>query len=90
MQFICNNEDWRLKRLQKVVRISGAMMGLTRQQFDLLIESIQDEKGLLVVEWTQPWTKSQENAFRVTWGECGELPDAVVHRKSRELLGASK
>ena len=90
MQFICNNEEWRLKRLQKVVRISGAMMGLTRQQFDLLIASIQDDKGLLVVEWTHPWTQSQENAFRVTWGECGELQDSVVHRKSRELLGASK
>lgn len=90
MQYLCNQEEWRLKRLQKATRIACAIMGLTEQQAELLIQSIQDERGLLAVTWNQPWTKQQELAFNTAWGECGEQAASVVHIHSRELArGAS-
>lgn len=68
------------------MRIACAIMALTEQQAELLIQSIQDERGLLCIAWNQPWTKQQELAFHTAWGECGEQSEAVVHRQSRELL----
>lgn len=72
MKYVFSNEEWRLKRLQKAVRIACAILGLTEAQLSALVSVIEDERGTLSVSWLHSRTKQQEMAFETAWHECGE------------------
>lgn len=86
MQFICTDEEWRAKRLQKALSIACKMIGITELQAENLIDKIQDDRGLLAVFWKHRWTKRQEEAFSIAWGLCGEEEKAVAHIPPRHLM----
>lgn len=75
--FATGEDDWRLKRLQKAVRIACAILGISEPQLSSLIVEIADNSGRLHIIWKHKYTPNQELAFRAAWRECGE--ETVTH-----------
>lgn len=70
-------DGWRLKRLQKAVRLASAILGISIEQLNHLILEVADNNGRLHVMWAYKQTIQQELAFQAAWKECGE--DVVTH-----------
>lgn len=81
---VTNGELWREERVYKTLRIAGKILGVSLEQFDLLIDEIQDHKGQLAIFWKAPQTTRQAQAFTDAWAECKEngpilhWPDGVA------------
>lgn len=69
----------RVARLQKALLIATTICGLTSKQADILIESLRDDRGTLIVTWVCPPSDQQINAFRAAWGLCKESDRNVLH-----------
>lgn len=69
----------RIPRLHKVLRIATAIMGITPGQALLLIHSLRDDRGTLVVHWVFTPSEHQIRAFGVAWEQCGEVAHQVRH-----------
>lgn len=68
-----DGNQWRVDRLEKLVRIVCKITGLTREQLGALIDSIHDHKGELLVHWKhQGCSARMQLAFKDAWSECGE------------------
>lgn len=68
-----DGNQWRIERLEKLLRIIGKITGLSRPQLDALIECLYDHKGELIVHWRHgECTERMQLAFKDAWGECGE------------------
>lgn len=68
-----DGNQWRVERLEKLVRIIIKMTGLSRVQLDALIDVIYDQKGELIIHWKHgDCTERMRLAFRDAWSECGE------------------
>ena len=70
----------RIDRLEKVQRLASAILGLSNEQFEMLILEMYDHKGQLNVVWnnTKP-TQMQKAAFSKSWELCAECPTEVYH-----------
>lgn len=73
-------EGWRVDRLKKTLSTFCQIYGVSSLQADLLIEGINDHKGLLTVTWheCQP-TAEQKRAWSIAWRLSGEDPMCVKH-----------
>lgn len=74
MKYGSNDGDKsRLVRLEKAQRLASAILGLSKEQFEMLILELFDHKGQLNVVWnnTKP-TEMQKAAFTKAWDLCGE------------------
>lgn len=68
-----DGNQWRVERLEKLVRIIIKMTGLSRVQLNALIDVIHDQKGELIVHWKHDGcTERMRLAFQDAWSECGE------------------
>lgn len=92
MEFIApRGESWRLDRLAKAAGVFCTIVGITSQQLDLLVASLQDHKGELHIRWTETPSERFMAAFRDAWRLCGEssttnfAPD--LHGVSRAIQG---
>lgn len=77
-----DNAAHRLPRLQKVMRIAIAIMGITPGQALLLINGLHDDRGTLEVRWVYSPSDHQIHAFGVAWEQCGESARDVRHTAS--------
>lgn len=78
--FACDGAAHRLARLKKALQIALSVAGLTEEQGNLLIKSLSDDKGRLVVVWAYTPSNRQRHAFADAWGLVGEKADSVLHR----------
>ena len=71
---ISNYEDAKHRddRLLKCARIAKAILFLSDEQADVLIDELHDYKGRLTVTWNYRPTQHQVEAFRAAWELCGE------------------
>lgn len=70
--------DYRAARLRKCARLAAAIMGLSPEQFALLVAEMDDARGVLIVTWrTEPAGRAQL-AVDAAWAECGE--SKTVHQ----------
>ncbi len=69
---VTHGDLWREQRIYKTLRIAGKILGLSIDQFELLIDEIHDNKGQLSIHWKTPQTMRQAQAFKDAWAECGE------------------
>jgi hypothetical protein len=76
---VTNGDLWREERIKKTLRIAGKILGLSNDQFELLIDEIHDSKGQLAIYWKTPHTIRQESAFSDAWTECGEHAANIWH-----------
>lgn len=82
--YVSDNNLWRMERVSKVLRIAGKILGISSEQFELLIDEVHDNKGQLTIHWKVPQTKRQAEAFTAAWEECKEhgpvlhFPDGVA------------
>lgn len=75
------NEGFRVPRMVKCFHLAIDIMGLTYDQADRLIESVEDANGVLHVRWlTWPITDAQRRAFDIAWKQCKER--RVVHEST--------
>lgn len=75
---VTDNHLWRVERVSKALRIAGKILGISLEQFELLIDEIHDHKGQLSIHWKVPQTFRQAQAFSDAWAECKE-PGPIVH-----------
>jgi len=70
---VYDDQPFRTKRLEKALRIACAIMSVTEQQADMLINNMEDYRGTLLVRWNSwPITDHQRAAFEAAWRECDE------------------
>lgn len=67
----------RADRLRKTLRVAASIAGLTSEQTELLIHSLRDERGTLVVAWQIEPSDHQRRAFADAWALYGE--DRISH-----------
>lgn len=70
--FVTDDNLWRMERASKALRIAGKILGISMEQFDLLINEIHDYKGTLEIHWKVTHTPRQAQAFSDAWAECRE------------------
>jgi hypothetical protein len=68
----------RADRMRKTLRVAASIAGLTPGQTDLLIHSLHDERGTLVVTWHIEPSEHQRRAFADAWALYGE--DRISHQ----------
>lgn len=71
--------QWRVERLEKVLRIVGRIYDITRAQMDQIVDEVADDRGELHITWKHDHTYAQERAFAIAWELCKELPSKVFH-----------
>jgi hypothetical protein len=73
-------EGWRIDRLKKTLSTFCQIYGISSQQAELLIDRINDYRGLLTVTWHEcAPTEEQKRAWSIAWKLSGEDPLAVKH-----------
>ena len=73
MEFIAQRgESWRVDRLVKASKIFCTIVGINRNQLDLLVTRVIDHKGDLMVHWLEIPTERFMRAFEDAWKLCGE------------------
>lgn len=78
--------QYRIDRLAKALRIAREIMALSEAQSALLIESMQDSRGRLLVRWNAEPTARQVLAFGAAWELVGEDSSAVTHSGTTNCL----
>jgi hypothetical protein len=68
-----DESQWRVERLQKMLKLAVTTTGLSMVQIYAIIEEVHDHKGELVVTWKHgDCTERMKLAFKDAWQMCGE------------------
>lgn len=78
--------QYRIDRLCKTLRVAREIIALSEQQTKLLIHSIEDRRGRLLVRWVAEPTARQREAFSAAWELVGERASSVAHAGITEDL----
>ena len=72
--------EWRAVRIQKAIRLASMICDVSEDQLSILINEIEDDRGVLVIYWENQPTDTQRRAFSKSWAECSESEDRVCHK----------
>lgn len=86
--YATGGEKHRIERLRKVLLIVREVLSISESQAALLIYDLNDEKGLLTVNWSALPTSRQFEAFATAWGLVGEVPSRIVHHCADSGMGS--
>lgn len=77
--FARDGQDWRVKRIKRVVEYFCFLVEITEDQAELLIHQIMDDRGRLEVVWACKTTGYFMKAMERAWKMCKE--DQIFHLK---------